>query len=174
MGELSKTLFSVALDKMKTEARARLAGKTYDIDGEAISIDEVCAEIDSFEAEALAVDAANATAKKLLDGHRARQQTKMKPRYEQMKRLLKLVYGPSSPALVPYGIKPRKPPKPKSAKTLVSAQEKAAATREARHTVGPKQRKKIKGVVGGAPSGATPATSGGGSSKGGVSRRERG
>jgi hypothetical protein len=59
---------------------------------------------------------------------------------------VELRHGSASEALRDYGFKPRKRKKP-SIETMRRAVEKRRATRAARGTMGPRQRKKIKGVM---------------------------
>ena len=58
---------------------------------------------------------------------------------------LQTMYGNDSGMLADFGLKPRKPTGRKTVDTLVTAAEKAKATRKARHTLGKKQKAKIKG-----------------------------
>jgi hypothetical protein len=73
---------------------------------------------------------------------------------------LRNMYGDSSPTLVDFGMKP-KAVKARTGAAKVTAAQKAAATRLARHTLGPRQKAAIKGA---APAPApAPAGSGTGS-----------
>ena len=60
-----------------------------------------------------------------------------------------VVHGPSVDALADFGLAPRKPPRALSGAEIAQKAAKAKATRAARHTLGDRQRAKIKG-------GATP------------------
>ena len=60
---------------------------------------------------------------------------------------LKGMFGPTSTALLDYGIKPDKVPTPLTTEQLVARKAKSQATRAARHTMGSKQKKAIKGEV---------------------------
>jgi hypothetical protein len=103
----------------------------------------------------------------LLDKHRAKRKGNIVPRLAMMRRLVISMYGPSNAKLTKYGVKPRKKPVvPLKAKT--DAQAKSKATREARGTKSPKQRKAIKGTV------PTPAASGaGGAGSSGATAKQR-
>jgi hypothetical protein len=65
--------------------------------------------------------------------------------------VLKNALGKKSPALVNYGITPDKDPTPLTPDQEVKRVQKAKATRAARHTLGPKQKAKIKGQLPGGP-----------------------
>ena len=56
-------------------------------------------------------------------------------------------FGNSPQVLADFGIAPRKAPLPKTAQEKVIAVEKSAATRAARHTMGKRQKAKVKGTV---------------------------
>jgi len=62
------------------------------------------------------------------------------------------LYGNAVETLADFGLTPRKAPAPQTAVQKATAAAKRAATRAARHTLGPKQKAGIKGTV------ATPAT----------------
>jgi hypothetical protein len=66
--------------------------------------------------------------------------------------MLEITHGPRATVLTDFGLELRAPRKTQSGQTKLLAVEKRRATRAARNTMGPKQRKKVKGVV--APSDA--------------------
>jgi hypothetical protein len=66
-------------------------------------------------------------------------------------------------ALARYGLAPRRTPGPKTPEVKLASAEKARATRAARHTMGKRQRARIKGVV----EGPSVAGGGGGGLRGG-------
>jgi hypothetical protein len=68
---------------------------------------------------------------------------------------IKSALGPKSPALSKYAIAPDKEPAPLTLEQKTERAAKAKATRAARHTMGPKQKKAIKGEV---PPAQTPPT----------------
>jgi hypothetical protein len=71
-----------------------------------------------------------------------------------LEQAVQVVFAGSVEGLADFGLTPRKP-RAVSPETMVEAAAKAKATREARHTMGPKQKAKIKGTV---PASAAPAT----------------
>ncbi len=68
---------------------------------------------------------------------------------------LKIAYAGQIETLGDFGLKPRKAPTPRTPEEKAAAKAKALATREARHTMGRKQKAKITGAT--APA-APPAT----------------
>src|SRR5215472_9429251 len=60
---------------------------------------------------------------------------------------VQLAMGRYNPELATHGLPVQKEAKKKSGEALVIAAAKSSATRQARHTMGPKQRKKITGKV---------------------------
>jgi len=68
---------------------------------------------------------------------------------------LAVTYGNAPATLADYGLAPRKVPTPPSADVKAAAVAKREATRQARHTMGTKQRLQVKATV--APTAATPA-----------------
>jgi hypothetical protein len=80
---------------------------------------------------------------------------------------VRAAFGTSPDVLVDFGVKTRKTPTPQTVEAKAAAAAKRAATRAARHVMGPKQRKAVKGAVVGvvvtpvvAPAPATPAPNG--------------
>jgi hypothetical protein len=81
---------------------------------------------------------------------------------EQLKSYVMGAYGKTNPVVTTFGF-PVAKPTVRSVKVKADAITKAAATREARHTMGPKQKAEIHGVVTPAASGSaetTPVTAG--------------
>jgi hypothetical protein len=64
-----------------------------------------------------------------------------------LRQALQLVFAGSLEALADFGLKPRKQPAPRTPEQKAAAVAKAKATRAARHTMGPKQKAKVKGAV---------------------------
>lgn len=73
-----------------------------------------------------------------------RLEEEMKDLASRTRLVLIALYGPDSPALIDFGIKRKKPIKIGAEKMLRTI-EKRNATRKARHTMGKRQRKAIKG-----------------------------
>ena len=64
-----------------------------------------------------------------------------------VRRYLEVMFSHDSAALADFGLKPKKKPAKLSGAASVTKVEKAKATRTARHTLGKKQKAKIKGVI---------------------------
>jgi hypothetical protein len=60
---------------------------------------------------------------------------------------VKATFGNSPDALADFGLKPRKARTPLTIDQLAAAAAKRAATRAARHTMGPKAKQKVKGTI---------------------------
>jgi hypothetical protein len=74
-----------------------------------------------------------------------------------LRQALQLAYAGSIDTLADFGLKPRRHPAPRTPEQKAAAVAKAKATRAARHTMGSKQKAKVKGTV--APTApATPPT----------------
>jgi len=64
-----------------------------------------------------------------------------------VKQALQVMFAGSIDTLADFGLKPRKAPAARTPEEKVAAAAKAKATREARHTMGSKQKAKVKGTV---------------------------
>ena len=73
-----------------------------------------------------------------------------------VRRYLAEMFAHDSAVLADFGLKPRKKPARATSASTVAKVQKAKATRKARHTMGPKQKAKIKGEV---PASSLPAES---------------
>ena len=60
---------------------------------------------------------------------------------------VKATFGSSPDALADFGLKPKKTRTPLTIDQLAAAAAKRAATRAARHTMGPKEKSKVKGTI---------------------------
>jgi hypothetical protein len=144
--------FSATLRLLKGGINKHLAGRSFLVDNEEAKADEFTARIDAFDVQVTESDGATVEAKKLRDGI-VKAQTEMEAEAAGWRRTIIAMFGPYNAVLSDFGITPRKKPV-RSVDNKKAANEKAKATREARHTVGPKEKAKIKGTV------PTPSTSG--------------
>jgi hypothetical protein len=62
-----------------------------------------------------------------------------------VRELVRVMFNRSAPIMGEFGMKPRKKPKRRTTKEQIAANAKAKATREARGTLGKRQKAKIKG-----------------------------
>jgi hypothetical protein len=128
-------------------------GETLVLNGESITDVALLAELEGYIAQLNATATAHAAWLGLVQTTRTMEATEMNPRLTALERYLEGTYGPTSPVLSDYGIKPAKPAK-RTLKAKVTAAEKDAATRAARDTMGPRQKEAIHGTV---PSEPAPA-----------------
>jgi len=75
------------------------------------------------------------------------ERAKVAPVIQGYRSWLVATYGNAPSTLADYGMTPRKVRTPLTAEQKVAAAAKAKATREARHTMGSKQKKDVKGTV---------------------------
>lgn len=115
-------------------------------------------------------DAARTHWKQLVQSAKVTHKTAARTR-QALKTYLVGSYGPDAVAILEdFGFQPPKPTGPKTVKAKAASVARAASTRTARHTMGPKQKKAIKGTAPGvvpadggvhAPTAPSPATPGG-------------
>jgi hypothetical protein len=151
------------LRQMAAGLAKHFAGKSLVMGGTTIKADDIVANIDAIETEVAAADAARTTWSQLLEvANKSR--SGFAPTLTDLRRYLQGTFGVGSKTLLDFGLTPQKPPAT-TAQTTATAVTKRAATREARHTMGKKQKAAIHGSVAPAPSAsplaAAPSTTGG-------------
>jgi hypothetical protein len=157
-GKVTKVNVTSQIASVVAGLAKHYAGKTLSLDGVEVSAQEVA---DGLNACAAAITA-SANSKAVWRRDVATEAT-LKPaavsRLVEIRTLVRLTFGNTSPVLSDFGMTPRTRAKPTAAVQSTAAQ-KSAATRIARHTLGPKQKAKIHGVVPTVPSPAPaePAT----------------
>ena len=136
-------------DTMFIEAYAKYFGPTHQtvtVDGVVAAPEDVIAgvqkQIDAESALALA----HGEYVKALAARRATIAAN-KVLYDGAKAIVLVMYKSASGVLAEFGLSPKKKTGPKDTATKKAAAEKGRATRALRHTMGPKQKAKIKGVV---------------------------
>jgi hypothetical protein len=77
----------------------------------------------------------------------ANQRASCKAVVSGVKQALQVMFGGSIDTLADFGMKPRKAPAARTPEEKIAAAAKAKATRAARHTMGSKQKAKVKGTV---------------------------
>jgi hypothetical protein len=80
------------------------------------------------------------------------------PVYDDAKQAVLLMYGSNPAVLSEFGLAAKKKPGPRTVAAKQAAVDQMLATRAARHTMGSRQRKQIKGVVASTSSGAAVST----------------
>jgi hypothetical protein len=93
-----------------------------------------------------AVDAARATTTAKVAAERA-QAPSVRTFMSAYVTFVKATFGAQPDVLADFGLKPRKVTTPLTVAQKAEAKAKSQATREARHTMGPKQKKDVKGTV---------------------------
>jgi hypothetical protein len=92
------------------------------------------------------VDTARASARARLDAERANMAS-LRAFKSAFVAYVRVVYGTQREVLADFGLHPKKAAAPLSVEDKAAATAKRVATREARHTVGPKVKARIKGAV---------------------------
>ncbi len=149
MGQIAKVSRQARLQQILHGLGVRFPNvSTLMLGGVDYTMDElkrlVQGDLDAMEATAQAVAAFRTLVQRERNTH-----AKVNPILRLLKAYVIASYGDTqdaSGALADFGYAPRKSSK-KTLATKVEAVDKAKATREARHTVGPKQKAKIKGTV---------------------------
>jgi hypothetical protein len=77
----------------------------------------------------------------------ADERAKTKTLVSGLRQAMQVAFGGSIDALADFGLKPRKQPAGRTPEEKAAAVAKAQATRAARHTMGPQQKKGVKGAV---------------------------
>jgi len=77
----------------------------------------------------------------------ADERAKTKTLVSGIRQAMQVAFGGSIDALADFGLKPRKQPAARTPEEKAAAVAKAQATRAARHTMGPQQKKGVKGAV---------------------------
>ena len=119
---------------------------TLVIDGEAVPMSEVIADLRAWAAIYEAVwDAARAYQRALAD--RTATEATALPRLAMMGRTVKSMVGRTNPDLARYGLAPDKLRRTLTAEEKASATRLRKATRAARHTMGSRQKEEVHGEV---------------------------
>jgi hypothetical protein len=151
----SKAVKMVAFRAMLSGLLKHFSGQTLEINNGKVAVNDLEATVNAIDAAATSAATAEAswkqqteTANKLIDG--------FEPQMVALRSFLRSRYGATSNLLLDFGVKPKSTKKVKTVATLSTAIEKSAATREARHTMGAKQKAKIHGTPAAVPT-PTPA-----------------
>jgi hypothetical protein len=123
-----------------------LAGQTITIGGKSVKVDDIVKQIDAYIAQLNATAKAKGAWTVQVKATAALEQTVMDPLVVTLHSYLIAFYGRDSQTLTQYGLTPYAR-KPRSAAQVAVTAEKSAATRTARHTVGPRVKAAIHGTV---------------------------
>jgi hypothetical protein len=111
-----------------------------------VKVDDAVTELTAFLNQLKATAAAEATWKLQLATQNSMEEATASPLMSNLKRAVQSAVGVYSPTLADFGLKPRRVAVVSPA-DKVEANEKAQATREARKTMGKKQKSKVHGTV---------------------------
>jgi hypothetical protein len=142
----SKANVIVKLQKLSIGLRQYLSGQVLTLAGKKLTVEELLQDIDGYVAQLNSADAAHVAWILEVEAARAMASGKINPEISALENYLRSLYGTSSEALNNFGLAPRKV-RPRPIKEMAESIDKAAATRVARHTLGPRQKAKIHGVV---------------------------
>ena len=118
------------------------AGKTFDIGGRTITLDEVVAKLERFE-RLLQAPSTTLAAYEETIVNRDKEMPDIVPFVVELCSALVGFLGRTSPRLAELGIQLRKKPQPRTTAEKKAAAEKRQATRDARHVMGRRQREAV-------------------------------
>jgi hypothetical protein len=116
------------------------------LSGTATTVGAILTQLQSFVNNRNAVVAAQATARDAVATERA-QAPALNVVIDAFEAFVRFTFGDQATVLAAFGLTPHKVPAPKTAEQKAVAAAKRKATREARGTMGPKQKKSVKGNV---------------------------
>jgi hypothetical protein len=158
-GKQSKNDMVGRLSAVGAGLKQHFAGQTLTLATAAVKVDDILTTLDGYAAQVAATLKAHAAWTQQVDAERA-QKAQVTALLQTVEDFLRGFYGPRNTLLADFGLAVRKPRKP-TTPTLATAVQKSAATRVARHTMGPRQKAAIHG-----PAATPPAPSGtGGTNK---------
>jgi hypothetical protein len=134
------------VQKLSAGIRQYLSGKVLTLAGKSVTAEDLLKGLDGYVAQLNSTDAAHASWIAEVQTTAALETGEINPQIEALESYLRSLYGATSQTLVSFGLTPKKAPKRTSAEKAETAA-KSAATRVARHTLGPKQKASIHGVV---------------------------
>jgi hypothetical protein len=146
MGRQSAKLLYAEILKTIAAVQKHYAGQTLMLGGTSVTAAAFVAELTAVAAQMGSVETARQAwlaESKALDTTLS---TTTEPKLVQLHRIVQGQFGLDGQALVDFGLKPLTGRK-RTAQQVVATAEKAAATRTARHTTGPRQKKAIHGTV---------------------------
>jgi hypothetical protein len=126
------------------------AGQTLVLAQVSVKVADLIKELTAFVAQVGEATATHLTWLAQVKAMDSAADTRINPTLVTLHRFLEGQFGMTSPTLADFGMTPRSPRK-RTAQEKVETAQKSAATRTARHTLGPRQKEKIHGAVPGAP-----------------------
>jgi hypothetical protein len=151
----SKKNVIVKMQRLSAGLRQYLSGQLLNLAGKSIKAEDMAKQLDGYVAQLASNDATKNAWTAQLEVTRVLEDT-LDPQITALEKYLQSLYGPSSSTLGNYGLTPQKA-RTRTVKEKGEAIDKGAATRVARHTLGPRQKAAIHGVV--EPETSPPTTS---------------
>jgi hypothetical protein len=149
----SKVNFAAVILKMVSGLTKHYAGQSLPLGGATVKVDDLVADFNKYAPQATTTEAAHTAWTQEVVALDALDQA-LNASLVLLRSYLRGALGVTNPVLSDFGITPRKSAAKSLAVKAVAA-EKSRATRVARHTMGPRQKASIHGVV---PAPETPAT----------------
>jgi hypothetical protein len=134
-----------ATRQMSAGLAKHFAGKSLEVAGIVVAVNDQITAFQAYLGKADAVAAAFSAWKQQLDGFN-KSSTQIASRMLALQRFLRARFGPRSATLRDFGIAPARVPY-KSPKVKTAAIEKSKATRVARHTMGRRQKQRVRGAA---------------------------
>jgi hypothetical protein len=144
------------MQRLATGLRQHLSGQLLLLAGKSVKADDLVSQLDGYVAQLAATFASEATWHAQVLATRTMEDSQINPQVSALETYLLSLYGPTSPTLSDFGLTPRKA-RARTVKSKAEALDKSAATRVARHTLGPRQKASIHGAV--PPESSPPAAS---------------
>jgi hypothetical protein len=138
------------MQRLSAGLRQNLSGQVLVLAGKSVKIADLLTEFDDYVAQLNATDVARGAWLTQVEATAVMEDTAVDAHVSLLESYLRTYYGPTSQSLIEYGLTPRKV-RERTGAEKVEAAAKSAATRVARHTLGPRQKAGIHGSVPPAP-----------------------
>jgi hypothetical protein len=146
MSRTGSKLLIAEIMQMIAGLQKYFAGQTLVLAGESVKVDDLIKEFTAFAAQLNSANAAHLAWLAQVKALDETTDTEINPRFVTLHRFLEGRFGMASASLGDFGMKPRKARARTAAQKAATAQ-KSAATRTARHTLGPRQKAAIHGTA---------------------------
>jgi hypothetical protein len=134
------------MQKLSAGMREYLSGQVLTLAGKQVKVADLLTEFDAYVAQLNSTDMARGAWLAQVEATTAMETGAVDAHVSLLEAYLRTFYGPTSQTLIAFGLAPRKVRERTAAEKAETAA-KSAATRVARHTLGPKQKASIHGVV---------------------------
>jgi hypothetical protein len=134
------------VQQLSAGIRQYLSGKVLTLAGKTVTAEQLLDGLDRYVAQLNSTDAAHASWIAEVRATEALETTEINPQIDALEHYLRGLFGSTSQTLVSFGLAPKRPPSRTVAEKAETAA-KSAATRVARHTLGPRQKASIHGAA---------------------------